>query len=344
MAWDPTVPVTSADLLSAPVRGNFVALDTILVAPLTALANGQVLYKAAGPVLAGVPAGTNGYILTLVGGVPLWQPAPTSGFTNPMTTAGDLIYGGVAGVATRLAKVDGGLLLGGSPPVYSFAPVLDQSLFTAQAAPATPPSGKVTTYAKTDKRMYAKDDAGLETLLGGIATPALVSLPLEGARFPDGTANNLFPQPVERLSTGTVLGVVPKLAELVFQFDATVIEWLIWKFVSPADYVAGSAITLVTKWTMFSATTGNIRVQAAAGSVTDGTGDARALITNAANVSADQSVPSTLGVQKETRLTLTNTGFGPNQKSLIAVALYAGGASSAVGDRVLEAAWLEFAR
>jgi hypothetical protein len=74
MAWDPTVPVTNAALLSAPVRANFAALDTILVAALNALANGQVLTKGAGPVIGGVPAGTNGYILTLVGGVPLWQP------------------------------------------------------------------------------------------------------------------------------------------------------------------------------------------------------------------------------------------------------------------------------
>src|SRR4029434_8819294 len=95
MAWDPTQPPTNAALLSAPIRGNFAALDTQIVAPFAALANGQVLYKASG-VLAGVPAGTNGYILMLVGGVPLWQPAPT-GVAYPLLapdgTTGAPAYG-----------------------------------------------------------------------------------------------------------------------------------------------------------------------------------------------------------------------------------------------------------
>lgn len=40
------------------------------------------------------------------------------GFTNPMTTAGDIIYGGASGVATRLATGTG-FLRGGSTPSYS---------------------------------------------------------------------------------------------------------------------------------------------------------------------------------------------------------------------------------
>jgi hypothetical protein len=35
------------------------------------------------------------------------------------------------------------------------------------AAPATPAAGHVVMYAKTDKKLYQKDDAGLETVLGG---------------------------------------------------------------------------------------------------------------------------------------------------------------------------------
>jgi hypothetical protein len=39
--------------------------------------------------------------------------------------------------------------------------------YTVTAAPATPGAGSVITYAKADKKLYQKDDAGLETLLGG---------------------------------------------------------------------------------------------------------------------------------------------------------------------------------
>ena len=42
------------------------------------------------------------------------------------------------------------------------SPLLD---FTAGAAPATPAAGHVVLYAKTDKKLYAKDDAGVETAL-----------------------------------------------------------------------------------------------------------------------------------------------------------------------------------
>lgn len=84
MAWDKSKPVTNSDLLSAEIRANWDALDVLLVVPVTALANGQVLYKAAGPVLAGVPASTNGYVLTLVGGVPLWQPVSVPAIAFPL--------------------------------------------------------------------------------------------------------------------------------------------------------------------------------------------------------------------------------------------------------------------
>jgi hypothetical protein len=116
MAWNPAIPATNADLLSAPVRDNFGALDTALMAALAALANGQVLTKAAGPVLAGVPAGTNGQVLTLTAGSPGWAAAP--GFTNPMSAVGDLIIGSTAGAPARLAIGTAGFVLtsvAGSP-------------------------------------------------------------------------------------------------------------------------------------------------------------------------------------------------------------------------------------
>lgn len=44
---------------------------------------------------------------------------------------------------------------------------MSQVLLVEGAAPATPSTGKVAIYPKTDKRLYLKDDGGTETLLGG---------------------------------------------------------------------------------------------------------------------------------------------------------------------------------
>lgn len=50
---------------------------------------------------AQLAAGTNGYVLTSVSGVPQWQPS-VSGFANPMTTEGDFIIGDTGGAAIRI--------------------------------------------------------------------------------------------------------------------------------------------------------------------------------------------------------------------------------------------------
>lgn len=47
---------------------------------------------------------TNGLVLALSAGVPTWTATSSSGFSNPMTAPGDIIYGGAAGGATRLAS------------------------------------------------------------------------------------------------------------------------------------------------------------------------------------------------------------------------------------------------
>jgi hypothetical protein len=78
MAWNPAIPATNADLLSAPVRDNFGALDTALMAALATLANGAVLTKAAGPVITGVPAVALGQVLISQGvtTAPIWSASP----------------------------------------------------------------------------------------------------------------------------------------------------------------------------------------------------------------------------------------------------------------------------
>lgn len=60
--------------------------------------------------------------------------------------------------------------------------------YTEGAAPSTPASGKVITYAKTDGLMYSKDDAGTETLMsGGAGGGGGYS---EGTSFPGGPSTN----------------------------------------------------------------------------------------------------------------------------------------------------------
>src|SRR4030095_3424167 len=119
MAWNPAIPATNADLLSAPVRDNFSARDTALMAALATLANGQVLTKAAGPVLAGVPTSTDGHVLTLSGG------APTRGGPSG---ARDLSAGGASGTPPRLAAVATGTVLAsagvGTAPTWSASPAV----------------------------------------------------------------------------------------------------------------------------------------------------------------------------------------------------------------------------
>ena len=44
---------------------------------------------------------------------------------------------------------------------------MSKLILEEQAAPDTPASGKVALYAKTDGKMYTKDDAGAETALAG---------------------------------------------------------------------------------------------------------------------------------------------------------------------------------
>ena len=46
------------------------------------------------------------------------------------------------------------------------APIIDQVVFTEAAAPGTPGSNKLAIYAKTDSKLYKKDDAGVETEIG----------------------------------------------------------------------------------------------------------------------------------------------------------------------------------
>jgi hypothetical protein len=104
MVWDPAIPATNADLLSAPVRDNFGALDTALMAALATLANGAVLTKAAGPVIAGIPAVATGAVLASAGvnTAPTWNIAPSlTSLTLSGLTVGSVLFAGAGGVLSQ---------------------------------------------------------------------------------------------------------------------------------------------------------------------------------------------------------------------------------------------------
>ena len=221
MVWDKSKPVTNSALVSAELRANWDALDTQLLAPVVAAAPEQVLKVGAGDVLAGIPAGTNTHVLTLVSGVPTWAApaggapsypllapsgtpaAPSYSFSGDTTTGvyrtaatnylgfnhGGGTYVAVGtnlmhlGSTTGLGWASGDVTLtGGDVYLRRSGPAIlalrgatstaGASLnFAIPTVPGTPGSGTAVLYQKADKKPYWKDDAGLETALGGLANP-----------------------------------------------------------------------------------------------------------------------------------------------------------------------------
>ena len=67
---------------------------------ISSVTNGDILY-ATGGTIAKLAIGTSGQTLASTGTLPIWT--TSSSMTNPMTTLGDIIYGGASGTPTRLS-------------------------------------------------------------------------------------------------------------------------------------------------------------------------------------------------------------------------------------------------
>lgn len=65
-------------------------------------ASGDIIYGGTSGTGTRLAKGSDGQVLTLASGLPVWQNA-SSGFTNPMTTLGDIIYEDATPTAARLA-------------------------------------------------------------------------------------------------------------------------------------------------------------------------------------------------------------------------------------------------
>ena len=87
---------------------------------LTSYALGDILYASAANILAALPVGTNGQVLTLSGGVPSWQTNP-AGFANPMSTRGDVIIRDASNTTARLGVGGAGTVLSSDGTDVSWA-------------------------------------------------------------------------------------------------------------------------------------------------------------------------------------------------------------------------------
>lgn len=88
---------------------------TLFADPMTTI--GDIIIRNGSNVTARLGIGTAGQVLTVVGGVPVWQ-TPSSGFADPMTTIGDIIIRNGSNVTARLGIGTAGQVLtvvGGVP-------------------------------------------------------------------------------------------------------------------------------------------------------------------------------------------------------------------------------------
>lgn len=129
--------------------------------------------------------------------------------------------------------------------VLLFGQTLTQGPFrvTEVAAPATPASGTVAVYAKTDGLLYSKDDAGVETLVSGaggtITVPHVVMAPT--ASGVQGSSSSLGPG--WQVPTGAALSGTPPDANL--RFDGSTDETAYWFGTLPSDADLSSGIDIV---------------------------------------------------------------------------------------------------
>jgi len=203
-----------------------------------------------------------------VGVAPVWSANPAltkvtvgdGAYTGPSYSfAGDATMGlWRSGSNVVLSAPSGGQVhfLGGSG-AYAVL-TLDGLNFPLRSSVATPASGYVEIYAKTDKKMYAKDDAGVETPLGGGGGGGVsaIRLPIEQATLPDGTPGNLPVEFVRWLTGAAQTANTPKPTSTVAKFDWSTDRHLMWSFMLPSNYGSGGTVRL--KWFGITAGAGSV--------------------------------------------------------------------------------------
>lgn len=92
-------PTVLSGGISLGSNGGNTPITIGMVNPMTK--TGQIIYGGNGGNPKARDIGSDGQVLTVVDGLPVWRDA-TGGFTNPMTDKGDMIYAEDGGVPTRL--------------------------------------------------------------------------------------------------------------------------------------------------------------------------------------------------------------------------------------------------
>lgn len=136
--------------------------------------NGDIIAQIGG-VPARVAATSDGYVLTLASGLPVW--AATGGFADPLTTNGDIIAR-IAGVTTRLGK--------GSSLQVLRVNLAGTALEYAAATPMTS-NGDLITYDSGQPKRLGLGSAGTVLSVAGGA-PSWIAPTVTAAQISDATA------------------------------------------------------------------------------------------------------------------------------------------------------------
>jgi hypothetical protein len=114
---------TTGDLLKAGAGGNPSRLGIGMDGSILTVVAGQPSWLAQSNFRFLPAPGANGQVLSIVAGVPTYtDPAGGGNLSNPMTTPGDMIVGGLAGAPTRLAPGTDGFVLTMVAGAPAFAP------------------------------------------------------------------------------------------------------------------------------------------------------------------------------------------------------------------------------
>lgn len=375
LAWTPEVAVIVApgDLIRGAVTGGPERIPVGVEGAVLRISGGMPSWGPLGPgsgfpagergsmlvydpadVLAELGPGVEGQLLSMLSGVPTWAsvlPDPPL-FLLPISAQGDLVIGSATGTPARLPKgAEGQVLATVGPTLIWIDP---------PAPPDLEDTGFPNPMLALGDLIVGSDAAGLAGRLGvGAAGQVLTVaagvpvwadpakrrvvetlLPLEGARFPDGSASNGYPTPIEWVSTATPPATMPKVVSFAFQFAPLLQQSVMWKTIIPSGY-SGGAINAVLKWRA-PAITGQIRFRVALAPVVDmGTDITTTLAFNPPTISAPQNLPGTANFQASLRLPLD---LLPNVAAGRTVHVNVGVIESGAdpGPVVLEQVWLEW--
>jgi len=193
---------------------------------------------------------------------------PAAGFTNPMTTQGDIIYGGASGVATRLAAGSSTtVLMGGTTPVWTAATGTGSPVLATSPTLVTPTIGVATATSVNKVTITAPTTSATLTLVTGstLATAGAfsttltstaatnVTLPTSGTLYGTATGSITSSQLATSLTDETGTGVA------VFGTSPTITTPVIDQF-GTASGLGAAWTTWVPTWT--NVTVGNATVTA----------------------------------------------------------------------------------